>query len=57
MRPEGEVWNRACAEAGRPKTLTAPGDRALADMVLAQSLAMNGGVLYANTLSSATTVA
>lgn len=42
-----DIWNRACAEAGRPKTLTAPGDRALADMVLVHSLAMNGGLLHA----------
>lgn len=45
--PADDVWNRACAEAGRPKELVAPGDRALADMVLAHSLAMNGGVLHA----------
>lgn len=42
-----EIWNRACAEAGSPKTLTEPGDRALADMLLVHSLAMNGGVLDA----------
>jgi hypothetical protein len=41
------VWNRACGEAGEPKTLTTRGDRALADMVLAHSLIMNGGVLHA----------
>ncbi len=42
-----DIWNRACAEAGQPKTLTASGDRALADMVLTHSLAMNGGLLHA----------
>lgn len=47
MGQADDIWNRACAEAGRPKTLTAPGDRALADMVLAHSLAMNGGLLHA----------
>jgi hypothetical protein len=47
MRPVDEVWNRACAEAGRPKALTASGDRALADMLLAHGLVMNGGVLHA----------
>jgi hypothetical protein len=41
------VWNRACAEARGPKHLSKPGDRALADMILAHSLAMNGGVLHA----------
>src|SRR4030095_8162662 len=47
MQPEDEIWNRACAEAGSPKPLTAPGDRALADMIHAHSLAMKGGVLHA----------
>ena len=47
MTIANDVWNRACAEAGGPKTLTSPGDRALADMILAHSLAMNGGVLHA----------
>jgi hypothetical protein len=47
MQPEDEIWTGACAEAGRPKSLTAPGDRALADMILAHSLAMNGGVVHA----------
>lgn len=42
-----DIWNRACAEAGQPKTLTAPGDRSLADMVLTHSLAMTGGLLHA----------
>jgi hypothetical protein len=46
MNPSDEVWNRACAEAGGPKALTAAGDRALADMVLAHSLAMNAGVIH-----------
>jgi hypothetical protein len=47
MTPKDEVWNRACAEAGRPKTLTLAGDRALADMVRLHSLAMNSGLLDA----------
>ena len=47
MSASAGVWNRACAEAGATRTLTAPGDRALADMILAHSLAMNGGLLYA----------
>lgn len=47
MMTADEIWNRACAEAGGPKKLTAPGDRALADMLLAHGLAMNGGVLHA----------
>ena len=41
------VWNRACVQARGPNHLSEPGDRALADMVLAHSLAMNGGVLHA----------
>lgn len=47
MGPADAVWNRACFEAGGPKTLSAPGDRALADMIVAHSVAMNGGVLHA----------
>ena len=42
-----DVWNRACVQAGQAKTLTLPGDRALAAMGLIHSLAMNGGVLHA----------
>lgn len=37
------VWNRACY--GRLREL--PGDRALADMIAAHGLVMNGGVFYA----------
>lgn len=47
MGASSDIWNRGCADAGEPKTLTSPGDRALADMVLAHSLAMNGGALHA----------
>lgn len=52
MNPSDEVWNRACAEPGGPTRLTAAGDRALADMVLAHSLAMNGRLL--NSIESVT---
>lgn len=38
------VWNRACFH---PEALSLPGDRALADMLLAHGYAMNGGVLHA----------
>ncbi len=37
-----QVWNRAALQEGRPSYRA--GDRALADMLLAHSLAMNGGV-------------
>jgi hypothetical protein len=40
------IWNRACMESPRG-SLTQPGDRALADMMLFHGLAMNGGVLHA----------
>ena len=38
------IWNRAC---GEDPLRHHPGDRALADMLLAHGLAMNGGVLHA----------
>ncbi len=38
------VWNRAC---GKSRLRTHPGDRALADLLQAHNLAMNGGVLHA----------
>jgi len=38
------IWNRAC---GDDPLRTLPGDRALADMLMAHGLAMNGGVLHA----------
>ena len=38
------IWNRAC---GEDPLRALPGDRALADLLLAHSLAMNGGVLHA----------
>jgi len=38
------IWNRAC-DPNHLRTL--PGDRALADMLRAHGLAMNGGVLHA----------
>lgn len=50
------IWNRACSEA---PLRALPGDRALADMLYAHGLAMNGGVLQsvecmtANKLSDA----
>lgn len=44
MRREDLIWNRACFY---PETLSLPGDRALADMLLAHGYAMNGGVLHA----------
>jgi len=37
MRPADQVWNRACLH---PETLTMPGDRALADLLLAHGYAM-----------------
>ncbi len=39
-----KIWNRACSE-DRVRVL--PGDRALADLLLAHGLVMNGGVLHA----------
>ena len=44
MRPEDLIWNRAC-EGGGPDPR--PGDRALAALLRAHGLAMNGGVLHA----------
>ena len=38
------IWNRACGEA---QLRALPGDRALADLLHAHGLAMNGGVLHA----------
>jgi hypothetical protein len=38
------IWNRAC---GRDPVRSFPGDRALADMLRAHGLIMNGGVLHA----------
>jgi len=38
------IWNRAC---GKDEMRFLPGDRALADMIPAHGLVMNGGVLHA----------
>lgn len=38
------IWNRACGEHALREL---PGDRALADLLRAHGLAMNGGVLHA----------
>jgi hypothetical protein len=38
------VWNRACGES---PMRSLPGDRALADLLRAHGLAMNGGLLHA----------
>jgi hypothetical protein len=38
------IWNRAC---GQDPVRSLPGDRALADLLRAHGLAMNGGVLHA----------
>jgi hypothetical protein len=38
------IWNRAC---GENSLRGLPGDRALADLLYAHGLAMNGGVLHA----------
>ena len=38
------IWNRAC---GEDPLRALPGDRALADLLRAHGLAMNGGVLHA----------
>lgn len=38
------IWNRAC---GEEPLRVLPGDRALADLLYAHGLAMNGGVLHA----------
>jgi hypothetical protein len=40
-----EIWNRACLESGGPSP--AEGDRALASLLLAHGLIMNGGVVHA----------
>ena len=42
---QDEVWNRACLESGGVTLAT--GDRALAALLLAHGLAMNGGVVHA----------
>ena len=39
------IWNRACLEAGGKEP--AEGDRALASLLVAHGLIMNGGVVYA----------
>jgi hypothetical protein len=39
---QDEIWNRACLESGG--ATPAPGDSALASLLLAHGLAMNGGV-------------
>lgn len=39
-----KIWNRAC---GADPLRSLPGDRALADLLRAHGLAMNGGVLHA----------
>ena len=38
------IWNRAC---GEDSLRAMPGDRALADLLYAHGLAMNGGILHA----------
>ena len=40
-----QIWNRACLESGGPTP--AAGDVALASLLLAHGLAMNGGVAHA----------
>jgi len=42
---QDDVWNRACLESGGGAL--AAGDRALAALLLAHGLAMNGGVVHA----------
>jgi hypothetical protein len=42
---QDQVWNRACLESGGPSPLE--GDEALASLLLAHGLAMNGGVVHA----------
>jgi hypothetical protein len=44
MTQADRIWNRAC---GNDPLRTLPGDRALADLLRAHNLAMNGGVLHA----------
>ena len=44
MRPADIIWNRACEGGGRnPST----GDHALAALLKAHGLAMNGGIMHA----------
>ena len=42
---QDQIWNRACLEAGGSEP--AAGDVALASLLLAHGLAMNGGVVHA----------
>ena len=42
---QDQIWNRACLESGGQSP--AVGDQALASLLLAHSLAMNGGVVHA----------
>ena len=42
---QDKIWNRACLESGGPSP--AAGDQALASLLLAHGLAMNGGVVHA----------
>lgn len=44
LTPADMIWNRAC---GPERLHDLPGDRALADLLQAHGLAMNGGVLHA----------
>jgi hypothetical protein len=50
MTDANMIWNRAC---GEDPLRAFPGDRALADLLYAHGLAMNGGVLHAVELMSA----
>ncbi|MDH5821965.1 hypothetical protein QFW77_03015, partial [Luteimonas sp. RD2P54] len=42
---QDQIWNRACLESGGPSP--AAGNKALASLLLAHGLAMNGGVVHA----------
>lgn len=42
---QDQIWNRACLESGGQSP--AAGDQALASLLLAHNLAMNGGVVHA----------
>lgn len=42
---QDQIWNRACLESGGASP--AEGDRALAALLLAHSIIMNGGVVHA----------
>ena len=42
---QDQIWNRACLESGGSSP--AAGDQALASLLLAHGLAMNGGVVHA----------